>query len=174
MGKQLTPKQAAIKATQLLKGIDNSATKINKERDNIAESVSALNDLVTGLSNSAAEPAAAKNNGAAKATKAAKSEKKAAKKTQPSSEKRSFKDLAIEFLRKNGATPATKLHELICKEFGTYSKQIMYKTFKDNPTVFKKVGNPGNQNIDLIDPEKDKVDRFVDSVAKDAAVENTV
>jgi len=95
--KKLTPKQAAVKASSLLKGIDNSVAVINKHHGIIKENTVQLRNVVTGLSNAAvqetpkpkapakpkpakAEKAKAKAPAKAKAAKAKAAKAKAAKK----------------------------------------------------------------------------------------------
>jgi outer membrane biosynthesis protein TonB len=54
----VTPRQAEIKISSLLKGIDNSVLVVEKHRDLIAKSAKEMRTLVSGLSNAATSLAA--------------------------------------------------------------------------------------------------------------------
>lgn len=58
---KLTAKQANIKISKLLKGIDNSSTQISKHQSLIEDAVPELQKLLVGLANSPVQPA--KSNG---------------------------------------------------------------------------------------------------------------
>lgn len=141
---QLTPRQAEIRSQTLIRGIDNSVTKIKKEMANIEAARKELPRLVTGLSNQAnasgqkapAKPAqktqqkpAAKKAAPAKkvpAQKPAASTKKApAKKgaATPAQNRPTFKEVAIRVLQENGPTERAKLRQMYMEKYGRISSQ---------------------------------------------------
>lgn len=158
--KTLTPKQAAIKAGSLLRGIDNSTVAIKKHQEIIEHSIEQVKSIVAGIGNQVvAQPAASKPTPASKAKSTTKKDKpakpakatvakkasttppKAAQKpaqAQSQSPGTTIKDAAIAVLKENGGVmKASEIWHKAQEKFKrTWSRQVLYNAFDKNPDIF--------------------------------------
>jgi hypothetical protein len=188
----LTPKQANIKATSLIRGIDNSVARIRKETASIADATSQLKKTVLpALSNTEAKAKApakkAKEKAKAPAKKAkapakkakekktpAQSPSKAAQKAKPPVEGRpTIKEAIQETIGAQGPISPADLWKKVVEKYGYWSRQSLYNALKDTK-LFKKADGVVGLVPATGSKKKDNVDSFVDDVVKDKSVADTV
>jgi len=188
-----TPKQAVVKVQNLLKGIDNSMSVINREKGKVLDSMKQVKGLVGGLSNVAQEKVAKTAKPAKKAAKkpakkaAKKPAKKAAKKvSKPAKATKSAKPAAngrpplkealVQIFKEHGPMTPAEAKKLAIEKWGYWSSQSLYNAINKNTDTFKKNGEKvelvgGGSSKKTTSPE---VEDFVSKVEKDESVSKTV
>ena len=180
-----TPKQAVVKVQNLLKGIDNSMSVINREKGKVLDSMKQVKGLVGGLSNVAQEKVAKTAKPAKKAAK--KPAKKAAKKvSKPAKATKSAKPAAngrpplkealVQIFKEHGPMTPAEAKKLAIEKWGYWSSQSLYNAINKNTDTFKKNGEKvelvgGGSSKKTTSPE---VEDFVSKVEKDESVSKTV
>lgn len=183
----LTPRQTQIRAETLVRGIDNSTAKIEKELANIKASRKELPSLITGLSNAAITAVAApksqpKAAAKAKATPAAKAKAASAKKAatkkaatkkaspKPAANRPTFKDAAVQILQAKGPLSKADLRRAYIAQYGSISSQSVYGVLNKNTDIFKVDGNTVSLAAKA---SKEDLESFVRQVEKDQSTAAT-
>jgi len=193
-----TPKQAVVKVQNLLKGIDNSMSVINREKGKVLDSMKQVKGLVGGLSNIAQEKAvktakpvkkaakkpvkkAAKNPvkkaPVKKAAKKASKPAKATKSAKPAANGRPpLKEALVQIFKEHGPMTPAEAKKLAIEKWGYWSSQSLYNAINKNTDTFKKNG----EKVELVGKSSSKkttspeVEDFVSKVEKDESVSKTV
>lgn len=183
--KQLTPKQTVIRASKLLKGIDNSVLQIQKHQASIDSNTSELKSLVNGLGTPpAAKPAKKVKEAKAKPPKAAKPPKPAKKakeakaasksngasKIKPPVDGRPSLKQAIQEVLANGPLQAADIWKAATGKYGYWSRQSLYTALKDTKTF---VNVNKKFQLAAVKPNE-QVEAFVEKVASDTATAKVV
>jgi len=195
--KAMTPKQMAIKANSLLKGIDNSVAAIQKHRTSIVQNAGELAGLLSGLSNAASTPVKAapvkkatapvkkaekapakkaekktpaKAKAKAKATKAGASQAKPAGQKAPVPNRPTVKEAISETITKGGPDSRASLYHKVTDKYGYWSRQSFYNAIKDKK-AFKEIdGKVHNVQASPAKTTDAEAAKFVEKVAGDASV----
>jgi hypothetical protein len=174
----LTVKQAQVKVTNLLKGIDNNNVAISKkleENENAVKQVQML--FPSALTQPDVKPAQAKDLKTAKKAKAKETatneavkqtKTKPAAKTATQDNRPPLKQVIVEILTKAGkSVGAAEIFRTACAEYGTWSRQSVYNALEkhferadEGYKLHEKVISNSQRSPD----EKDEADLFVDSV----------
>lgn len=200
----LSPKQAQVKVTNLIKGIDNMNVAIAKKQE---ENVRAVEELKTLMPIALTQPGtpvqvggtakgpgtakvkdqakeakkpAAKANGSAKPAATAKAVAKPSLKEAPG-ERPALKQVIHDLIAKGGNKPMTKpeLYNAAIAKFGKWSRQSFYNAIKDTKHFL--ADGEGFVNVVATRSqsaqghgEKDEADRFVESVERNQATSAVV
>jgi hypothetical protein len=184
--KKLSPKQASIKATNLLKGIDNSVAQMDKHHGLIVGNMKKLRSVLNGLSNAAINPPSspakpvkktvtkkeAKKTTAVKpkATKATSKQKKEENPNRPP-----LKEVVLGIIKDSGPLTAAEIWNKATEKHGYWSRTSLYNLLKKNPKTFKKTGDKFCISNSEAEPKEGaEVDEFVKQVEQDQTVSATV
>lgn len=189
----MTPRQAEIKTTNLLKGLDNTNALIAKKQEENLKRVEEIKQLVPVIAKAAAVPAkkaAAKKGTGPKPAKVSKP--KAATAPKPAAkagERPPLKNVIDEVLPtiESGKTTAAAIrraaHAKYAAKFGKWSNQSIYNALKDDKrykkhgegaaAIFTMVGQPKAQAAKPAAPAAgeaaDPAQEFVEAVESNAA-----
>lgn len=190
----ITPKQAEIKITSLLRGIDNSVIAVEKNRDIIQSNTKEIRNLIPGLAAGQAPAAKTAKVKVAKPVKLAKivaaklakpvsksippskkpASKASASKPPPVQGRPSLKEAISKLLSDNGGKPmkAADIYNKAVLKYGYWSHQSLYNALEDSK-LFSKTDDGYTSAAKAGEPQ-DETDSFVDTLDKKSPAASAV